>query len=106
MLHCPHKLKVKELKLSAVEIRIVYGDLVPLESKVEGGVIKMGGYCGMYQDLLCARRLLCCGIQRVRQLAQNTRYLRRRLQELGFIIYGSHDSPVVPLLLYMPGKVG
>ncbi|KAI1894686.1 hypothetical protein AGOR_G00118310, partial [Albula goreensis] len=46
------------------------------------------------------------GIQRVRQLAQNTRYLRRRLQELGFIIYGSHDSPVVPLLLYMPGKVG
>ncbi|XP_061084069.1 serine palmitoyltransferase 3 [Conger conger] len=45
------------------------------------------------------------GIQRVRQLAENTRYLRRRLQELGFIIYGSPESPVVPLLLYMPGKV-
>ncbi|XP_018595751.1 serine palmitoyltransferase 3 isoform X1 [Scleropages formosus] len=49
---------------------------------------------------------LTVGIQRVRQLAENTRYFRRRLQELGFIIYGSQDSPVVPLLLYMPGKVG
>ncbi|KAL4641385.1 serine palmitoyltransferase 3 isoform X1 [Arapaima gigas] len=46
------------------------------------------------------------GIERVRQLAENTRYFRRRLQELGFIIYGSQDSPVVPLLLFMPGKVG
>ncbi|XP_036402760.1 serine palmitoyltransferase 3 isoform X1 [Megalops cyprinoides] len=46
------------------------------------------------------------GIQRVRQLAENTRYFRQRLQELGFITYGSHESPVVPLLLYMPGKVG
>ncbi|KAJ8412744.1 hypothetical protein AAFF_G00116950 [Aldrovandia affinis] len=46
------------------------------------------------------------GIRRVRQLARNTRYLRRRLQEMGFIIYGSKDSPVVPVLLYMPGKVG
>ncbi|XP_035256777.1 serine palmitoyltransferase 3 isoform X1 [Anguilla anguilla] len=46
------------------------------------------------------------GIERVRKLAENTRYLRRRLQEMGFIIYGPRDSPVVPLLLYMPGKVG
>ncbi|XP_066553483.1 serine palmitoyltransferase 3 [Amia ocellicauda] len=46
------------------------------------------------------------GIQRVRQLAENTRYLRQKLHEMGFIIYGSQESPVVPLLLYMPGKVG
>ncbi|KAJ8248058.1 hypothetical protein GJAV_G00237770 [Gymnothorax javanicus] len=45
------------------------------------------------------------GLQRVRQLAENTRYLRRRIQELGFITYGSPESPVVPILLYMPGKV-
>ncbi|NWX10712.1 SPTC3 palmitoyltransferase, partial [Caloenas nicobarica] len=46
------------------------------------------------------------GLQRVRQLGRNTRYFRRRLHEMGFIIYGNDDSPVVPLLLYMPGKIG
>uniref|UniRef100_A0A8D0GZW8 serine C-palmitoyltransferase n=1 Tax=Sphenodon punctatus TaxID=8508 RepID=A0A8D0GZW8_SPHPU len=46
------------------------------------------------------------GIQRVQQLEENTRYFRKRLHELGFIIYGNDDSPVVPLLLYMPGKLG
>ncbi|KAL4833069.1 hypothetical protein H8958_004891 [Nasalis larvatus] len=45
------------------------------------------------------------GLQRVRQLAKNTRYFRQRLQEMGFIIYGNENAPVVPLLLYMPGKV-
>ncbi|OXB57741.1 hypothetical protein ASZ78_006699 [Callipepla squamata] len=45
-------------------------------------------------------------LQRVRQLGKNTRYFRRRLHEMGFIIYGNDDSPVVPLLLYMPGKIG
>ncbi|AWP14229.1 putative serine palmitoyltransferase 3 isoform 2 [Scophthalmus maximus] len=36
---------------------------------------------------------------------ENTRYFRARLKEMGFIIYGNDDSPVVPILLYMPGKV-
>nr|DBA27092.1 TPA: hypothetical protein GDO54_011271 [Pyxicephalus adspersus] len=46
------------------------------------------------------------GLERVRQLAENTQYFRQRLRDLGFITYGNEDSPVVPLLLYMPGKVG
>ncbi|XP_050981863.1 serine palmitoyltransferase 3 [Labeo rohita] len=46
------------------------------------------------------------GQRRVRQLAENTRYFRSQLKEMGFIIYGNQDSPVVPLLLYLPGKVG
>ncbi|XP_068110571.1 serine palmitoyltransferase 2 [Hyperolius riggenbachi] len=46
------------------------------------------------------------GRQRVEQLADNTRYFRRRLTEMGFIIYGNSDSPVVPLMLYMPAKIG
>ncbi|XP_075719202.1 serine palmitoyltransferase 3-like [Rhinoderma darwinii] len=46
------------------------------------------------------------GLQRVQQLLEKTRYFRHRLRELGFIIYGNEDSPVVPVLLYMPGKVG
>uniref|UniRef100_A0A6Q2X2V4 Aminotransferase class I/classII large domain-containing protein n=1 Tax=Esox lucius TaxID=8010 RepID=A0A6Q2X2V4_ESOLU len=44
-------------------------------------------------------------IGKVHRLAENTRYFRSRLQEMGFIIYGNDDSPVIPLLLYMPGKV-
>ncbi|KAG7512505.1 serine palmitoyltransferase 3 [Solea senegalensis] len=45
------------------------------------------------------------GITRIHQLAENTRYFRARLKEMGFIIYGHDDSPVIPILLYMPGKV-
>lgn len=45
------------------------------------------------------------GIRRIQQLAENTRYFRARLKEMGFIIYGNDHSPVVPILLYMPGKV-
>ena len=45
------------------------------------------------------------GIQRIQRLAENTRYFRARLKEMGFIIYGNDSSPVVPILLYMPGKV-
>uniref|UniRef100_A0A4W3K9V8 serine C-palmitoyltransferase n=1 Tax=Callorhinchus milii TaxID=7868 RepID=A0A4W3K9V8_CALMI len=46
------------------------------------------------------------GAERIRKLKENTRYFRQHLQQMGFIIYGNEDSPVVPLLLYMPGKVG
>ena len=33
------------------------------------------------------------------------RYIRKRLHEMGFIVYGNEDSPVVPVLIYQPGKV-
>lgn len=46
------------------------------------------------------------GRDRIQQLAENTRYFRRKLHEMGFIIYGNNDSPVVPLMLYMPAKIG
>lgn len=46
------------------------------------------------------------GRDRVRQLAENTVYFRKRLREMGFIIYGNNDSPVVPMMLYMPAKIG
>jgi len=45
------------------------------------------------------------GQQRVNQLAWNTRYFRRHLYDMGFIVYGNMDSPVVPLLLYCPAKI-
>ncbi|PIO67762.1 aminotransferase, class I/II [Teladorsagia circumcincta] len=46
------------------------------------------------------------GARRIEQLARNARYFRLRLKQLGFIVYGSDDSPVVPVLLYYPAKCG
>ncbi|XP_063146244.1 serine palmitoyltransferase 2 [Candoia aspera] len=46
------------------------------------------------------------GKLRIQQLTENTRYFRRQLKKMGFIIYGNEDSPVVPLMLYMPAKLG
>ncbi|KAI0768257.1 serine palmitoyltransferase 2 [Trametes elegans] len=45
------------------------------------------------------------GRKRLRRLAFNARYLNRGLRKLGFITYGHDDSPVVPLLLFNPGKM-
>ncbi|XP_076834414.1 serine palmitoyltransferase 2 isoform X2 [Brachyhypopomus gauderio] len=46
------------------------------------------------------------GRDRIRQLAENTSYFRQGLQDLGFIIYGNKDSPVIPMMLYLPAKIG
>jgi serine palmitoyltransferase len=45
------------------------------------------------------------GRMRLRRLAFNARYLSRGLAKLGFITYGHLDSPIVPLLLFNPGKM-
>jgi len=70
---------------------------------------------GKLSVMLCPVSTLSCsrynkthvitGMNRIAQLAWNCRYFRRNLQKMGFIIYGNIDSPVVPLLLYCPGKV-
>lgn len=46
------------------------------------------------------------GKKRIKQLARNTRYFRRRLNQIGVIIYGNEDSPVVPMLVYLFSKIG
>lgn len=46
------------------------------------------------------------GQRRISQLAENTRYFRDKLIKMGFIVYGNQASPVVPVMLYMPSKVG
>uniref|UniRef100_A0ACB8G585 Serine palmitoyltransferase 2 n=1 Tax=Sphaerodactylus townsendi TaxID=933632 RepID=A0ACB8G585_9SAUR len=43
--------------------------------------------------------------QRIQQLSANTKYFRKQLKNMGFIIYGNEDSPVIPLMLYMPAKI-
>ena len=45
------------------------------------------------------------GKKRIDQLAWNSHYFRERLVAMGFIVYGNNDSPVVPLMLYMPAKI-
>ncbi|KAI0057297.1 serine palmitoyltransferase 2 [Artomyces pyxidatus] len=45
------------------------------------------------------------GQTRLRRLAFNSRYLTRGLTKLGFILYGHSDSPIVPLLVFHPGKM-
>lgn len=45
------------------------------------------------------------GKKRTKQLARNTRYFRRRLNQIGVIIHGNEDSPVVPMLVYLYSKI-
>lgn len=46
------------------------------------------------------------GRDRLQRLAFNCRYLSGGLKKLGFIVYGHRDSPIVPMLVYAPGKMG
>lgn len=45
------------------------------------------------------------GARRVRQLAENSKFLRRELINLGLTVYGNDASPVIPVMLYNPGKI-
>jgi len=64
------------------------------------------------QQIITAMRIIAgeddtdIGEKRLKQLARNTRYFRRRLNQIGVIIYGNEDSPVVPMLVYLFSKIG
>ena len=45
------------------------------------------------------------GRSRLRRLSFNARYFARALKKLGFITYGHPSSPVIPLLVFNPGKL-
>ncbi|ORX76232.1 PLP-dependent transferase [Basidiobolus meristosporus CBS 931.73] len=45
------------------------------------------------------------GIRRLERLVFNARYFSSRLREMGFIVYGDIDSPIVPLVLFNPAKI-
>ena len=45
------------------------------------------------------------GMGRIRKLARNSCYFRKRLQQMGFIVYGHNDSPVVPVMVFSPTKI-
>jgi len=45
------------------------------------------------------------GEERLQRIAFNSRYLRLGLKRLGYIVYGHDDSPIIPVVLYSPGKM-
>jgi len=45
------------------------------------------------------------GQRRLKQIRDNSLYFRQRLCEMGFVVLGNEDSPVIPVLLGAPGKV-
>ena len=46
------------------------------------------------------------GEERIKTLARNTNYFRRKLAKFGVIIYGHEKSPVVPMMVYNFSKMG
>lgn len=45
------------------------------------------------------------GQRRIRQLAENSKFFRRSLINLGLTVFGNDASPVIPVMLYNPGKI-
>jgi len=45
------------------------------------------------------------GQERVSNLLRNTRYFRKRLEQMGFIVSGALDSPVIPVAVPMAALV-
>eukprot|EP01012_Entosiphon_sulcatum_P015489 TRINITY_DN2043_c0_g1_i1.p1 TRINITY_DN2043_c0_g1~~TRINITY_DN2043_c0_g1_i1.p1 ORF type:complete len:505 (-),score=77.00 TRINITY_DN2043_c0_g1_i1:215-1729(-) len=45
------------------------------------------------------------GQEKIARLRDNSRYFRRKLIDLGFLVLGDDTSPVVPMMLYQPGKI-
>lgn len=45
------------------------------------------------------------GRERLRRLAFNARFFSTGLRRLGFLCYGHQDSPVIPMLIFNPGKL-
>ncbi len=45
------------------------------------------------------------GQKKIARLRENSNYFRDRLQEMGVHVYGDHDSPIIPVMIYLPCKI-
>jgi serine palmitoyltransferase len=45
------------------------------------------------------------GQQKLQALISNSNYFREKMNSLGLHVYGHVDSPIIPVLIYMPAKV-
>ncbi|KAI9488731.1 pyridoxal phosphate-dependent transferase, partial [Zychaea mexicana] len=60
------------------------------------------------QQVLTSMSIICGeeeGRWRIQQLSDNSHYFASQLRKMGFIVYGDRGSPVIPLLLFNPGKI-
>jgi serine palmitoyltransferase len=46
------------------------------------------------------------GRQKIQALRDNSNYFRMRLHDLGLLVLGYYDSPVIPVMLYTPCNIG
>uniref|UniRef100_A0A158PAL9 Aminotran_1_2 domain-containing protein n=1 Tax=Angiostrongylus cantonensis TaxID=6313 RepID=A0A158PAL9_ANGCA len=75
----------------------------------------MGGRKAVIDYIRCSSAAPCYGaamsppivaqVLSSMKLLRNSRYFRRRLKQMGFLIYGHEDSPVVPLMTFYISKV-
>ncbi|KAJ1404128.1 pyridoxal phosphate-dependent transferase, partial [Ochromonadaceae sp. CCMP2298] len=45
------------------------------------------------------------GVNKITSLRENSNFFRSEMVRLGLHVYGDTDSPIIPVLIYMPGKV-
>jgi len=45
------------------------------------------------------------GELRLKQLHDNSNFFRKNLKKMGFHVFGDNDSPIVPMMIYHPGKL-
>mmetsp|Transcript_81373 Transcript_81373/g.175826 ORF Transcript_81373/g.175826 Transcript_81373/m.175826 type:complete len:494 (+) Transcript_81373:57-1538(+) len=45
------------------------------------------------------------GLTKIRQLHDNCNFFRQEMERIGMHTYGDYDSPIIPVLIYLPGKV-
>jgi serine palmitoyltransferase len=82
--------------------------------------IRMSSYGTMYAASMsagCAQQALSAlltimgedgtdiGRKKIAQLRDNSNYFRSKLVEMGFIIFGNRDSPIIPMMIYHPAKM-
>lgn len=66
----------------------------PLIAQVQGSIAILNGKDGT-----------TIGQEKIQRLLRNTRYVRQRCKQLGFLVYGQSDSPIVPLMTFFITKV-
>merc|ERR1711871_927111 len=46
------------------------------------------------------------GARQIKALRENSNFFRQGLKDLGCQVYGDEDSPIIPVMLYCPAKIG
>ena len=45
------------------------------------------------------------GREKIARLRQNSNYFRDEMKRIGFHVLGDYDSPIVPVMIYLPSKI-